>query len=805
MGSFRLPARVALAAILASFGVPLAAVGAQAKGDLALTVHAGYQDVLKLGEWLPVTIEARNAGAAIDGTLEVQESLAAQPGVTGTTIYQEPITLATGATKRVRIYLVEDTTAATVAARIIQNGRVVVSQDSASRGTTTTLIGVLSDQASSLDEFAAIHPGGVSARVVHLLPDDIADSPIPLRAFDILAIDDFATDRLTSAQRAAIAGFVANGGDLLLGTGAAWHKTLATLPAAILPLQVSGTEVVDVAALGGSSELATGTITNGRAWLGAGGQPLLLDRTVGAGTVTLATFDWNQDPVATWSGTKDLQRQILARAVFGSGGAGQNFTYGGPGFGAYGNGSSISLASRSNAFTSVLGNLPGLDLPSLQLTGGLVLLYVLLVGPVNYLALRAMRRRALAWVTVPLIAIVGAAGAYGTGVVTKGRSVQANEIAILHIQPGMDQAYQETYTGIIPPGRGDYQAKLGGEGLLISPIATNYNGFGANAGGIRVDLAGNAVTMPGMTAFSLAGFATEGMVSAPGLVGHLRLVGGTIVGTVENHSNLAFTDAVVLAGDNFQTLGSLKPGATAAVSVAPKAVNPYGQPLFTRVYANGQYCGGGPCGSGSADRDGMAKTQILSLLPTSSSFKGTSAATTPMLVAWTHQPFESLTVSGSTPRTYSESAVVLSLPVDQIGTGPLPTGVVNGRIVDVVGDTQGNGPPGLLVLQKGSVTYEFSPALADGAHLTGISLNAQNPYGPKFGPPSTSNQTGPALRGQAWDWTASSWTDIAYQDNGTTALPESASDPSSGMVRIRLSTDAGGLLAGGISLSGTIQ
>ena len=810
MGRFRLPARMALAAILASFGLPLAAMGAQAKGDLTLTVHTGYQDVVKPGEWLPVSIDAHNTGAGIDGTLEVQESLSAQPGVTGTTIYQQPISLAAGATKRVRVYIVEDTTAAIVAARIVQNGRVVVSQDSASNGTTTTLVGVLSDQASSLDEFAAIHPGGVSARVVHLQPDDISDSPIPLRAFDILAIDDFATDRLTSAQRAAIAGFVANGGDLLLGTGAAWHKTLAGLPAAILPLQVSGTALVGVPSVGGSAELATGTVTSGHAWLGSDAQPLLLDRTVGAGAVTLATFDWNQDPVASWSGTKDLQRQILARAIFGSGGAGQNFTYGivgGPGFGAYGNGSSASVASRSNALASVLGNLPGLDLPSLQLTGGLVLLYVLLVGPVNYLVLGAMRRRALAWVTVPLIAIVAAAGAYGTGVVTKGRSVQANEIAILHMQPGMDQAYQETYTGIIPPGRGDYQAKLGGGGLLISPIATNYNGFGTNAGGIRVDLAGNAVTMPGMTAFSLSGFATEGMTTAPHLVGHLRIVGGTLTGTVENDSNLTFTDAVVLAGDNFQTIGILKPGATASVSVAPKSVNPYGQPLFTRVYANGVYCGGGPCGpyGSSSDRDVMAKTQILSLLPTTSSFKGMSLATTPMLVAWTHQPFESLTISGNSPRTYSESAVVLSLPVDQIGTGPLPAGVVNGRIVDVVGDSQGNGPPGLLVLQKGSVTYEFDPALAEGARLTGASLNAQNPYGPKFGPPSTSNQTGPAVRGQIWDWTSSSWTDIAYQDNGTTALPDSAVNPTSGLVRVRLSTDVGGLLAGGISLSGTIE
>jgi hypothetical protein len=813
MGSLRLPARVAIAVLLALVGLPLAAVGADAKGGLALTVHAGYQDVIKPGEWMPVTIDARNTGAGVDGTLEVQESLNAQPGVIGTTIYQEPISLAPGATKRVRIYVVLDTTGATIAARIVQNGRVAVTQDSASSGTTTALIGVLSDQASSLDEFAAIHPAGVAARVVHLRPDEIPDTAIPLRAFDLLAIDDFATDGLTAGQRAAVAAFVANGGDLLLGTGAAWHKTLAGLPAAILPRQVSGTALVNVPGFAGLAvELATGTVTSGHPWLGPDAQPLLLDRTVGAGTVTMATFDWNQDPVASWIGAKDLQRQIMARAIFGSGGAGQNFTYGfgggGPGFGPYGGGTSASLASKSNALTSVLGNLPGLDLPSLQLTGALVLVYVLLVGPINYFVLGAMRRRALAWVTVPLIAVIAAAGAYGTGVLTKGRSVQANEVAILHLQPGSDQAYQETYLGIIPPGRGDYQATVGGERLLISPIATSNNGFGYNPGGIRVDVASNGVTLSGMTAFSLGGFATEGITSAPQLTGHLQLVNGNLTGTIENHSNLTFTDAVLIAGDSFQTIGALKPGASVSLSLVPKAAAPFGQPLFTRVYANGQYCGGGPCGpygSSSADRDLMAKTQILSLLPTSSSFKGIAAPTSPLLVAWTHQSFESLTVSGSTPRTYAESAVALSLPVDQIGTGTLPAGVVNGRIVDVVGDSQGNGPPGMLLLQKGSVTYEFAPPLTDGAHLTGVSVNAQNPYGPKFGPPAATGQNGPAVQGQVWDWGRSTWTDISYQDNGATPLPDGAINPANGLVRLRLATTSGGLLAGALSISGTIQ
>jgi hypothetical protein len=789
--------------------LPLAAGGVEAKGGLTLTVHAGYQDVVKPGAWMPVTIDARNSGAPVDGTLEVQESLNAQPGVSGITVYHEPISLAAGASKRVRVYLVEDTTGATIAARIIQNGRVVVSQDSVTGGTTSALIGVLSDESTALDDFAALHPGSVAARVVHLHANEIADSPIPLRAFDILVIDDFATDSLTAGQRAAIADFVQGGGDLLLGTGAAWHKTLAGLPSTILPMQVGGTTVIDAAAFSGSPlEIATGTTTGGRAWMAQGAQPLVLDRPTGAGVVTMATFDWNQDPVAGASATRPILRQLMARAFFGAGGSAQNSAYGigGPGFGL---GSQPSLASRSGALTSVLANVPALDLPSLQLTGALVLLYVLLVGPVNYMVLGAMRRRALAWVTVPLIAVVAAAGAYGTGVMTKGRSVQANEVAILHLQQGWDHAYQETYLGIIPPSRGDYEASVNGERLLISPIATNNSGFGYNPGAIRVNMATNGVTLTGMTAFSLGGFATEAITSAPQLTGHLQLVNGQLTGTIENHSNLAFTDAVLIAGDSFQTIGRLQPGATATVSVTPKAANPFGQPLFTRVYTNGQYCGGGPCGGPygvtNNDRDAMAKTQILSLLSTGASFKGVTAPATPLLVAWTHQAFTNLTVNGSAPRSTAESAVVLSLPVDRIGTGTLPGGVVIGRIVDLVGDSQGNGPPGMLQMQNGSVTYEFAPPLADGAHLTGLSVNAQNPYGPKFGPPGASTQTGPAVQGQVWDWSQSTWTDIAYQDNGTTALPDSAINPTTGAVRLRLSTTTGGLLAGSLSLSGTIR
>jgi len=360
----RLPARIALAAMLAAMGLAAVSVGALAADNgLTLTVHVGYQDVVKAGDWMPVTIDAKNTGAGVDGTLEVQEALNGQPGVTGLPVYHQSISLATGSSKRIRTYVTVDTTGATITARIVQNGRVIVSKDAASASTTSTMIGVLSDQATSLDGFAAVHPASVAARVVHLRADEIAEAAIPLHAFDILAIDDFATDSLTAGQRTAISDFVRSGGDLLLGTGAAWRKTLAGLPPAILPMTVSGTTSVTTALLGGSPvEVATGTQTAGPAWLSTGTQPLLLERGVGAGLVTLATFDWNQEPVAGWSGTAPLLRQLIARAVFGPGSSSQGSPYasgGMPSIAPFGGGSHtpLPLPDRNLAVIADEGNL----------------------------------------------------------------------------------------------------------------------------------------------------------------------------------------------------------------------------------------------------------------------------------------------------------------------------------------------------------------------------------------------------------------------------------------------------------------
>ena len=792
-------------ALVATAVISLAAsTPAQAAGPVSIDVKVGYSSsaVVKAQQWTPVTIDVANRGPNVEGILEVTAPAIANGPPTGTAIYETPISLPPGANKHLKTYVAVQS-ASPVTVRIVQNGRVVASADAQPGSMATALIGVLSDQpASEMDNFKAVKPGGVSADVVHLTLDDVGDSAILLRAFDLLAIDDFATDTLTAAQRAAITDYVQNGGALLLGTGASWRKTLAGVSPAILPMRLDSTTTLSsVASLNGVArlEVATGSLSPGaRAWLSEGGTPLLAERLVGSGSVNMATFDWNQEPIANWSGGssgKILLRQILVRTMFSSPSPPTTNMnkFGGPG---------APMSWRGGVLSQAIGSLPALDLPSLVVVGLLILAYVLFVGPINYFALRALRRRALAWVTLPLIAIVASAGAVGAGVFTKGRSVQLNQVSILHLQAGWDRAYVESYTGVLTPTRGDYQVTTVGRSF-VGPISSFNGGMpGSNTEVLRISADGNTIGMPGMTAFVLRGFGTEGVVDAPHLVGVAMLANGKLTGTIRNDSKVRFTDAVVLAGDGFQLLPALAPGASTTFDFAPKTSNPYGgPPAYTNIYNNYSFTGPLRMQPANVDREAMEKSSILNLIAGANYYGGSSPSIVPMVVAWTKQPSQQIAVGGSQAHAKSETAVVLPLSTGAIGPGRLATGLVMSRFTDIEGTPQG-GPPGVLMMQSGSATYDFTPTLAPGAHLTTAALDATI-QSPKFGPSQG------LFQADVWDWSHSGWMQLDYNAAGTTALPPSAVEPSTGEVRLRLTASRSGNGAPAffapISLTGTVE
>src|ERR671916_1217347 len=105
------------------------------------------------------------------------------------------------------------------------------------------------------------------------------------------------------------------------------------------------------------------------------------------------------------------------------------------------------------AMSGALGTIPSLDVPPAELLLGVIVAYIILIGPVSYLLLRRIDRRELAWVTAPLLVVVFSACSYGIGRTMKGGDVLMNEVALIRTTAEGGSATVDTYAGIVSPDR----------------------------------------------------------------------------------------------------------------------------------------------------------------------------------------------------------------------------------------------------------------------------------------------------------------------------------------------------------------
>jgi hypothetical protein len=257
-----------------------------------------------------------------------------------------------------------------------------------------------------------------------------------------------------------------------------------------------------------------------------------------------------------------------------------------------------------------------------------------------------------------------------------------------------------------------------------------------------------------------------------------------------------------MAGSSYQTIGPLAAGATANFNFAFQTVTSPGPPIYASIYPNALCCTGTqPNNSAEVERQNETRSSILGALSNTGNFGSVVPSATPIVVLWTDRPFQQVSVNGATPRTYVNSAVAVNMPLAQLVAGTIPSGVVNGRLVDIEADLTPAGPPGLIVATSGSVVYSFQPSLASGARLSGVSVTSSNPYGAKF---ATGPNGSGVVKGQAWNWATSTWIDVSYADGGTTAIPDTAVNPATGEVRLKIGSD-GQFSSGYLSITGTVK
>lgn len=449
-------------------------------------------------------------------------------------------------------------------------------------GGTVIPIAVLSRAGAVADAVGAVTAGEFPIHVVA-----VADGrQLPARAsglngFAELVLDQFDTAGLSRGQAGALRDFVGLGGTLVLVTGPDWRRTLAGIPLELQPLRPKQTQTADLHALADlgrlagdfSGPIATGDLAPGaRVLAGDRSAPLAVALDYGAGRVVELAFDPASEPVsssrlgpAAWTLAVSSG---LAKAPGATPGA---FSLPGP-----------------NPIPAGLFPAPGEPaLPAPALVGAVVLAYILLVGPLNLVLSRRLRKPDLLWITTPLIAVVATASFYGAGLVIQGGN-RDDEVQVLKAGPAAAADLQ--YHRLLFHQRGQHTIDLG-SGVVGAPLTLPlYQATGAGCArcvlqlsGLRQNVEEHVVnSSPAQVVETGVAYGNVRMIGTlsvdPGVRGleaTLAANGGQITGTLRNlggstvrNLSLYSSDAEVL----HRTLlaGSIAPGRTVSVAGLPR-------------------------------------------------------------------------------------------------------------------------------------------------------------------------------------------------------------------------------------------
>jgi hypothetical protein len=461
--------------------------------------------------------------------------------------------------------------------------------------------------------------------------------------------------------------------------------------------------------------------------------------------------------------------------------------------------------------TYALSNLPSLDLPSIRGLGALLVIYVVLVGPVNYLVLRWQGRLHWAWVTIPLVTLVFSAGAFGLGYALRGSDLILNKIAIVELRPD-GIAGVNSYLGLFSPARQSYEIEVKGIGLL-APLNPDYNPWGPGGGntvGETVFLQDEPSRVRGLAVnqWSMQTFMTEGTWTDFGqVVSDLRVKGDNLVGTVSNETGHVLTDATLILGSRITRLGDMPPAQKVPVtinlfSLGNERFGPLGWRLFQEQFER--------AGPGGPARDAQLKQMVVDSVfdqrgkfgSISSVRFGTESSMVRglVLLGWLDEAPPDVRVDGRTPTQQTTALLYTSLFFHFSDDGPvsLPPGLIPGALVEMPAEGGLCGPGAASVyIGRGQAVFEFQMPQGVWDVQVGKLELVLNSDGGWVQPPDVA----------IYDWDAGAWLELDNPVMGVNVFSDAAGlMGDDGWVRVRLSSEdrrGGGCLYVELGLEGT--
>lgn len=551
-----------LCALLSVFWGKSGKVKAQNEEDVSLAAEAGFDGYCKKNQWLPIHIGVENKGP--DLKAEVQASYENNAG--GQSSVSMNIELPAVSHKEFFLYMYfPEGYKRELSVSLLANGKVIkkVRRNANCLDFDNMIFGVLSDNSSTYDTLNDVKPLKSFVRVAQLETSDLPDRAQAWASLDALIVSNVDTGTFTPEQKQALKTWITGGGKLFIVGGVNWQSTAAGLKD-ILPVDVTMTRRVDSlsqlqayikdqAPLGSGTILASGQVrADAQVLVHQGGIPLLVQKTMGFGKVYFFAADPALQPLSNWSGMKEVYQHLLAPKSQ---------------IPAWAKGTWYDYRAKQ-----ALATIPELGLPSIFYICGLLGFYILVIGPLNYFVLRRIKRRELAWGTIPILVVIFTCLAYGTGFSYRGVTPILNRLAVAQAWEGVDQAQVQALVGIYSPLRTKYDLEAG-DRFMFQPVDLSNAGMQTNNNWTTLQQGSNVI-MPDVPVEigDMKSVAAEGNMPAlefsHDLVITVSKLYPELTGSITNKSQHTLNDAILVTSGGWARLGDLAPGKTKPVKVS---------------------------------------------------------------------------------------------------------------------------------------------------------------------------------------------------------------------------------------------
>lgn len=802
------PAQRRVVLALASAALLIAPLAARAQVAIEV-VEAGWDGAAVANAWTPVRLRAKGGPREMRVLARVVIDAEIPTGAQGSLLrvpvgaYGQELALGAGESREITLWFPADGPLR-LRAELLQDDRVVARAEAPLRRARYgwPLVAVLADGpaiARALRSIELPYQGlPVPLGVTEIGPIEVPRTGDLLDGIDALVIEGAGPAELTDSQREAVLYWVRSGGHLVLAGGPAAVHAVRVLPEQALPL-------VAVEFLG---ETTTGSLAD---WIGRADAPrrlplarfrtrggALLAGTVetpvawrtalGRGTVTLLAFDPALEPISSWAGAPTMWRTALAPALAGVG---------------VPSGPTVQPVLSSLRVGADL--LPADAYPDWRLAVGLLILFALGVGPVQYWVLRRLDRHELAWVVVPVAALGMAVAAYSLGFID-GKQGITNITTYIEIDGDGRDARQSSVAAfygslldevVLPLPDGVPLRAAGGDALPFEMFAGNPSKRdsarpGTLEGALPFQVmegARRSVRFNGGNLGLRQVSFERRLDEAPRIEADLTAEAGLLVGTVRNASGVPLDHVAVVVGRKVARLGTIAPGQSVPVRFDPTPTPSrfYFPSDFSRLLlgkprrvpnarSRAVQAGAGSMSSGPAvlypeygnvpnDPETQRRARLVDRVISTDHPIDPGLPLT--LLAFTTAPIASPSIPLDGKRlhelTLIRKAVELAL---RPGRFAIPAPLTNPDLLESTGswggDMSDRGPT--IQLHEGSMTFAFRPALPAAAQIETLILTTQQPArsAARSGGPAgraTAPTAAPALDGvfSIYDWQLAEW------------------------------------------------